>query len=319
MNRAWITMQLAVGARRQSALPGWTHTGGWDCRGRETPRMPDGSPNWALPAREPDNSPRAVAGRVLGLAAVYVFGAVMGVAGLWATHQPRSREAMARLILAMPGPGPVWQTLQALGVMAAAPVLTVLTVKRARVGLRWPRAWTAASGVGVRVQVLPTRSVRAIPAGEVVARSVDRPRLVALPERPAEPVLRDSGSVEVEGLLFRLLPPVLVLLALVNATAGDASLRRTVWPLLAGALVLAWAGHSIRRSRTEQADPPAPTGRVCDSCRQAEGTVTVIFLDGVTFVVCALCLNSGTHRQLDPHPNPDPGASVVDLRRGVQP
>ena len=290
-------------------LAGWTHTGGMGCRGRETPRMPDGSPEWSRPAHEPDNSLCAVAGRLLLVGTLYAGMAALFSAGFWVSRQPRFADASAWLILSMPGPGTYWQAGEALAAIAAAVVAGIAAT-------RWVRSRPVRTAAGVRIEVLPSVPDPTIPAGQLVYRRFDSP---ALAQPPARPELRDAGSAEIDTLVFRLVPSFLLFVALVTACNGTERTRQVVWPLLAGALLLAWLGRHIRCTAGPQAAAVTAQAALdhlpdCESCGRAPGTVTVTFLDAATFHVCALCLTAGSHLALDPQ-----SESAAAWRREVQP
>jgi hypothetical protein len=246
------------------------------------------------------------------VAGLNVFAVAGTGASIWLNQQPWFQDLTAGLVLAMPGPGLVWQCVQALAVLVGLPAALTVAARRS-MALRRKRRLDLLPTARVSVEVLAGGPDPWIPSGQLVFRRLDSPALAAPASRPA---LRDSGQVEVESLVFRIVPPFLLLVALVNATTGTERMRQTIWPLLAGAVLIAWLGHQARRSTAREtaaaAEPESEALPECESCRRAAGTVTVRFLDAVTFHVCALCLNAGSHAAMSHQ------AVAAETRREVQ-
>ena len=176
---------------------------------------------------------------------LYALMAAIFGAGFWLVHQPPAQAAITALVLSMPGPGPIWQGVEVLATAMA--VVTAVSVSVYRLRSRPLR-----SVARVRVEVLAGGPDPGIPAGQLVFRRFDSPALVAPAARPA---LRDGGGVEVEALLFGVVPSLLLVVALVTAATGNEHVRQTVWPLLAGALLLAWLGRHLRRPTVPRTIP----------------------------------------------------------------
>ena len=153
--------------------------------------MPDGSPDWLRPAHEPDNSIRAMAGRLAAVAALNLFAIAGSGASVWLTLQPWFLDLTAGFLLSLPGPGLVWQSVQALAVLLVVPAALVWAGRRLRTLLRERRA--GLSSPRVAVEVLAGSTDPAIPAGQLVYRRFDSPALAG----PASlPDLPEIGQVE---------------------------------------------------------------------------------------------------------------------------
>ena len=285
--------------RTRTDLQGWTHTGGSACRGHQTAPLADGSPDWSRPAHEPDNSPRAVAGRLLAMAAVYTWGAAVSMFGLWATHQPTVQHATEVWILAMPGPGLFWQTAESLITLAVLAVSGWLLARNWRLQLRRPRRLGLVSS--------PARLARGVVRSEAERVRTAHARFATGRAVPST----DAGSVNIGWLIWQLLPIGCLFAAVINWTGGSPNSHDLALPLALAAVLTAAVNVLLRPGGARH--PAANTAdsamaRVCESCHRLPGTVAVRFSDDVTFSVCADCLAAGVHA-------PSPAAHSAEVAR----
>ena len=138
------------------------------------------------------------------------------------------------------------------------------------------------------------RWLAAVASPAVVTGWLDSPDPGGAGQRP-EP-LRDAGRVQVGWLAWQLLPAGCLLAAVHAYLSNDPATHRTALPLALAVMVTSAVNLYRRRDdRTNTAPPQAGQIPQCESCHRSPGTVTVTFLDGATFHICALCLDAGSH------------------------
>lgn len=163
--------------RRQ--LDGFTRTGSRQSRGQEVPALPGGGIDWSRPRCEPDNSLRAILGRLAPFLLIQIVGLPIALGGLWAVNQEPVTRATGALIEAMPG-----------GVVAGALQLSVLFV----LGLlaiafgvpAWTRSLRGPAGARVEVAVHSMSGPldAGIARGQLVFRRYDSPALTPAAATP---------------------------------------------------------------------------------------------------------------------------------------
>ena len=123
--------------------------------------------------------------------------------------------------------------------------------------------------------------------------------------------VRDAGAVRAGWLAWQLLPVGCLLAAVVNWTGGSPNGAGLALPLALATVLTAAVNVLLRpggsrRPAPDRADDAA--ARVCESCHQLPGTVTVRFPDDVRFSVCAGCLAAGVHA-------PSPASQSAEVAR----
>ena len=300
------------GARAVNARRGWTTTGTFRRGQRPVPPLSDGSPDWSRPRMEPDNSLRAMSGRLLLVGSLPMLGSAALYGLLVWQNSAAGIATLMWLNDRLPGGAVVAFLANVLGEVCLAFGLALLVIGA------WRGTWRLARRVSVVVTSVRTTVVAAVRAWRAVAaRNPPSGSTRVLPGEVLEP--RESTIIPGRwrldatdrgrasgGVRLDLLAVVLGVLSLggcavmaavmaIVASRTTAQLDALRAAIFTAGAVTSW--HALRLLRADLArtrecgrtsSDPVRTP-ACESCGHPGPTQAADFQGGARFTVCSSC------------------------------